>query len=88
MTPTRARRQASFPEAGKPRLAVAPPGSSAAWTAASPRRGGADFDPDLADDHVRFDVRLRALVLGECPPVARIRALGILGPARRHARSF
>src|SRR6266851_133304 len=26
-----------------------------------------DFDPDLAGDHVRFGVRLRALILGECP---------------------
>ena len=36
MTPTRARLQVSFAETGKPRLAVAPPGSSVAWTAASP----------------------------------------------------
>ena len=67
-----------FPEAGKPRLAVASPGSSVAWTAASPVVAAPDFDPDFAGDYVRFGVRLRALVLGEClSPVARIRALGI-----------
>ena len=67
-----------FPEAGKPRLAVASPGSSVAWTAASPAVAAPTSIPTSR-------ATMSGSVSGCAPsssasalsPVARIRALGI-----------